>query len=265
MMNKLISKIKKLNNRGSSLVVVIIVIAFVCILGTLLLYLSVMNYQMKSNDYKTRVSFYGAEEPLEELKVQLAIDMSEACEKAYIDVMTNFNSLITDDLTVGSDMRASKYKEFVLDELETIWLTRNGGIGGGTVNWVNAIKYSLPVDKANPTAPNKPIYHVMDDSHTADNCGVSGCSCKYHIIVPDLGTDDRFVYDEIEGRAVLKDIIVVYTENDFVSVISTDFCMVVPDYNWDMQQSINNASSAHTNRQKIDYEKYVVYLNYTKQ
>ena len=58
----------KLNNKGSALVTVVIVIAFITILATLILYLSVMNFQMKANDYRTKESFYGAEIPLEEIK-----------------------------------------------------------------------------------------------------------------------------------------------------------------------------------------------------
>ncbi len=250
MMNRLKSRLKKLNNRGSSLVVVIIVISFVCILGTLLLYLSVMNYQMKSNDYNTRVSFYGAEEPLEELRVQMAVDMSTACEQAYIDVMVQYASLVT------SDMRSTEYIGSVFREIEDIWNNRTGAGGGGTTDWVAGIETALH---------NNSQYHVMTGTTTTTHCGNNTCSCPYHIIVLDMGTADRLVFDEANGTIILNDIKVVYTENSFVSVISTDFYMAVPEYNWDMQQNINIGTSAHTTRLKIDYEKCVVYLNYTKQ
>lgn len=251
MISRLKNCMKKMNNKGSSLVIVIIVISFVCILGTLLLYLSVMNYQMKSNDYKTRVSFYGSEEPLEELRVQLAADMSAACEKAYIDVMVQYSSLVT------SDMRSSKYNELVLEELESIWNGRTGGGGGATADWVVGINAALY---------NNSDYHVMSGNTTTMPCAVgSSCTCPYHIIVLDMGTEDRLVLDDVKGQAVLNDIKVFYTENEFTSVVTTDFCMVLPEYNWNMQQNINVAANADPSRTKIDYEKCVVYLNYTKQ
>ncbi len=250
-MNRLKNRLKKLNNRGSSLVVVIIVISFVCILGTLLLYLSVMNYQMKSNDYKTRVSFYGAEEPLEELRVQMAVDMSTACEQAYIDVMVQYASLIS------SDMRSTEYIGAVFREIEDVWNSRTGGGPGLISDWQAGIETALH---------NNSQYHVITAEDTATHCGNSSCTCPYHIIVMDMSSGDRMVFDEANGTIILNDIKVVFTENEFVSVISTDFYMAVPEFDWDMQQNINVVSgSMDTTRKKIDYEKSVVYLNYTKQ
>lgn len=250
MTDRLKNKVKKLNNRGSSLVVVIIVISFVCILGTLLLYLSVMNYQMKSNDYKTRVSFYGAEEPLEELRVQLAVDMSQACEQAYIDVMTQYASLVT------SDMRSTEYVGAVFREIKETWDGRTGAGGGGTTDWVAGIEDALH---------HNSDYCVITGDEFVTFCGSATCTCPYHIIVMDMSSGNRLEFDETTGSIILNDIRVIYTENDFVSVITTDFYMAVPEYNWDMQQNINVAGSVHTVREKIDYEKAVVYLNYTKQ
>ena len=245
------SKIKKLNNKGSSLVVVIIVISFICILGTLLLYLSVMNYQMKSNDYKTRVSFYGAEEPLEELRVQLAVDMSSACEKAYMDVMTSYSSLLTEE------MRSTEYIGSVFRQLEDIWNDRTGYVPGGTPDWVAAIKAALH---------DNSDYHVISGDSGTVECTDASCTCSYHIIVLDVS--DRLILDKNTGKATLQGIKVVYTENEFTSVVTTDFCMAVPEYDWSMEGNTNSVPGAGvivTDRQKIDYEKSVVYLNYTKQ
>ena len=249
MINSLRNRIKKLNNRGSSLVVVIIVIAFVSILGTLLLYLSVMNYQMKSNDYKTRVSFYGGEEPLEELRVQMAADMSEVCEKAYMEVMSEYSSL------VSSDMRSTKYKEYVLDGLQTIWAGRTADASG--TNWVQGISRALQ---------NNSDYHVISGTVDTIHCGTVGCTKPYHIVLLNLAAgEDRLECDDVEGRAILQKIKVVYEENEFYSIITTDFCMLIPEFNWNMQQNINVENNATPTRQTIDYEKSVVYLNYTKQ
>ncbi len=249
MINKLINKAKKMNNRGSSLVIVIIVISFVCILGTLLLYLSVMNYQMKSNDYKNRVSFYGAEVPLEELRVQLAVDMSTACEQAYLDVMVQYDTLIT------SEMRSTEYIGAIFRGIESVWNTRTGGGGGATADWAAGIRAALQ---------NNSKYCVTTGDNTKTHCGGS-CSAPYHIIVLNMSAGERLTFDKDEGTIILNDIKVVYSENDFVSVITTDFCMAVPEYKWDMQQNINNGTNVHTTREEIDYEKSVVYLNYTKQ
>lgn len=56
----------KLNNDGAALVTVIVVITFISILATVILYSSGMNFAMKTTDIKTKVSFYDAETAMEQ-------------------------------------------------------------------------------------------------------------------------------------------------------------------------------------------------------
>ncbi|MDE6518408.1 MAG: hypothetical protein K2L18_11285, partial [Acetatifactor sp.] len=65
----------KLNNDGSAIVTVLVVVAFITILATIMLYVSGMNFQMKVADYRTKESFYQAETPVEELRAQLVKDV----------------------------------------------------------------------------------------------------------------------------------------------------------------------------------------------
>lgn len=245
----------KLNNKGSALVVVIIVIAFITILATLILYLSVMNFQMKGNDYRTKVSFYGAEVPLEELRVQLAIDMSEACEVAYANVMAQYDILIDS----SGSTRMNAYSTAIFNELGSIWNARNAVPTGGT-DWVEGIKKAL-----NDTASDE--YHVISGASSVMTCSDPDCGCAYHIIVMDMPSGTRLEFNDAEKKAILHDIKVVYTENSFTSVITTDFCFYIPEFDWSVESYANTWTDGVStiNRTKIDYEKCVVYLNWSKQ
>lgn len=256
MINREKTRQKKLNNKGSALVVVIIVIAFICILATLILYLSVMNYQMKANDYRTKVSFYGAEIPMEELRVQMAVDMSSACEKAYMDVMSQFDIM----LDGTGDARKTEYIGAVFTELEAIWDDRNYVVADGTSSWVQGISVALQ-----DTSTDE--YHVINGDATTLTCTDADCDCTYHIIVVDMAGADRIEFDEATGKAVINDIKVVYTENSFTSVIATDFCFYIPELDWSIEGYSDTWAdgTSTTERTKIDYEKCVVYLNWTKQ
>lgn len=256
MINKGELKREKLNNKGSALVVVIITIAFVCILATLILYLSVMNYQMKSTDYRTRVSFYGAETPLEELRVQMAVDTSQAAEEAYMQVMTQYG-ILNDG---SGDTRTTEYIGAIFTEIEEIWDARNLDPVTGTSSWVLGISKALGDTGSD-------AYHVLAGDTSTSTCTDADCDCSYHIIVMDLAGADRLQFDEAQGRATLQGIKVVYTENSFTSVISTDFCIYVPEFDWSVERYSNTWTDGTSTitRQKIDYEKCVVYLNYTKQ
>ena len=60
-------------NKGSTLVTVVVVVAFMSILATIILYLAGENYKTKAIDQKTKDSFYDAEVVVEQIKTQLAI------------------------------------------------------------------------------------------------------------------------------------------------------------------------------------------------
>lgn len=73
----------KVNNSGAALVSVVIVIAFVSVLVTTVLYMAGMNYYSKATDRETKQSFYEAEIPLEMIKAELMLEAKTAHQKAF--------------------------------------------------------------------------------------------------------------------------------------------------------------------------------------
>lgn len=266
---KIVKKLQS-NNKGAALVTVIVVIAFICVLTTLLLYLSVMNYQMKSTDYKTKVSFYGAEIPLEELRVCLAEDMSACSELAYKSVMSQFSALPSEEL------RRAEYERVIWESMQEIWNTRKTNpLGNDAVadpnGWCFGIASALFEQYNNPNYPKK--YHVIldDAAGTVLDCGNDDCPAPYHIIVKNLGSDQLKMIEDTADPTnhymLLSGIKVSYTENSFSSVISTDFCMNIPKFDWSVNEYSPtwNDAEGTTTRTQIFYEKCVVYMNYMKQ
>lgn len=86
-----IRQVKKKRNQGFSLFTVIIAVSFVAILGLLVLYIALSNFQMKITDLKGKDSFYTAERALEEIRAGLQEDVGEAMSKAYTQVLENYN------------------------------------------------------------------------------------------------------------------------------------------------------------------------------
>lgn len=71
-------KEQKQNNRGSSIILVLAVIAIVGILAAVLLSVSLMNYRMKVVNLHSQKNFYDAETVLNEIKTGLEDDVSYA-------------------------------------------------------------------------------------------------------------------------------------------------------------------------------------------
>lgn len=78
-------------NQGFSLLTVIVAVAFIGILGLLILYIAMANFQMKITDMKGKDSFYTAEKALEEVRTGLQEDVGEAMSVAYIKVLETYS------------------------------------------------------------------------------------------------------------------------------------------------------------------------------
>lgn len=85
------------NDKGSALIVCIIVLLFVSILATVILYMAGINYRMKKAEYRTRRTFYEGEQPLERIQTNLIIPVSEALNIAYIKTNSNYAQLASTD------------------------------------------------------------------------------------------------------------------------------------------------------------------------
>ncbi|MGB4659532.1 MAG: hypothetical protein WBI07_10145 [Mobilitalea sp.] len=81
-----------LNNRGASLIMVIVGFAFVAMLGSIVITTAINNIQMKQIDEKSKQSFYSAEAALDEIKVGLAEDVSKQMAVAYQVVLEKYSS-----------------------------------------------------------------------------------------------------------------------------------------------------------------------------
>lgn len=110
-------KERKDNNRGFSLFSVLIAVSFVAILGMLILYIALANFNMKVTDLKGKDSFYTAERALEEIRTGLQEDVGEAMSTAYTKVLEDYDKdSNTQDATMDAQ-RQSQFETFFLDEL----------------------------------------------------------------------------------------------------------------------------------------------------
>ena len=81
----------KLNNKGASLVTVIIVIGFIGILAGVVMMTSLINFKMKRVNVYAKDTFYSAEQVLDEINIGLQRYISDSISAAYTDVMQNYS------------------------------------------------------------------------------------------------------------------------------------------------------------------------------
>lgn len=78
---------KKHNNSGATLVAVLIVIAFIAILGSVSIASAMVNLKMKVVDKNSQRTFYSCEEAVDEIYSKLGMESMDSLETAYQDVM----------------------------------------------------------------------------------------------------------------------------------------------------------------------------------
>lgn len=217
------------------MVTMIVVVLFITILATTLLYVSGMNFQIKQTNYRNQKSFYSGESSLENIRAQLLVDVSDAAATAYQSVCAEYVTLDT------GDSRKWEYHHRFIDALRDEW----NGRGADWNVWLGT--YMTAGATLELTVPD------------TNGDGV-------------IGAVDVLDVHEDEGYVVIQGLKVTYTNSaGYTSVITTDFYVQAPTLNWDVNASemtaiadVNDKKKAMV-QTKVKAADYVEYVNWTKQ
>lgn len=80
------------DNKGATLVVVIVAMALLGILSSIILYTTYINYTIKLTESKANNNFYTGEMAMEEIKAGLEQEVSQAFSSAYLAIMQDYNA-----------------------------------------------------------------------------------------------------------------------------------------------------------------------------
>ena len=215
----------KKDNRGSSLVMVVISIAFIGTLVAMMVYLVYYNYLMKYTDRSAKNNFYTAESALNEIKAGIEQDVSDAMVESYYKVISEH--------TADTAQNQQAYFEIEYrDNLKTILNVQNQMMGSTGLQ--EDVNYYEPADLT--------AYWV--ETPTASAPGQEGAYMETlpHGSWTGLGTDTGLQSFKDEGPLVvfksgniieLKNVRISYTNEDgYVSVIETDIDIETPEINF---------------------------------
>lgn len=193
------------NNKGMSLVTVIITIGFVSILVSILLMVSMINFKMKKINANAKDSFYSAEQVLDEINLGLQKDISDALSSAYTDILVKYN----DEETERKNKKLqTKYYEYLWGKLET--------------------------DSTHTTYSTDTLYAYLKSStqwRGGDEDGY-GAILRATDSVGNIGTKGGMVTYENSG-IVLKNLTVYYKDKKgIVSEIKTDIRLSYPNFDF---------------------------------
>lgn len=186
------SSLIKLNNRGASLIMVVIGLACVLAFGTIAVSAAITNYQTKYVDSKAKTNYYSAEAALDEIKTGLSEDMGKALSKAYHNIFTKYS--------VQNDaMRRNLFRTTLTQEM-----MNSLGVSVGTTD--------IPLSRINA--------YLKETKKSAP--GMDGAEV---IAVSSLDTTSSEDYIAIRGLKIS------YSRGQYCTYLTTDIKLMIPgDY-----------------------------------
>lgn len=197
------------DNKGFSLITVIITVAFIGILGLLVLYLALQNFNMKITGIKGKDSFYTAEQALEEIRLGLQQDVGEAMSAAYIKVMEDYNKQSSSSDEVLDEIRQKAFETAFLQELTS----RVRQFGKDGASDLPLGRYSMDYLKS---------YVDLEEMDDFD------ANTETLIVTTPEGKDPVLESDPKSGL-LLKNLKVIYVDaKGYAAIIETDIRLGIP-------------------------------------
>ncbi len=179
--------------------------AFVGILASLILSLSVSNFQMKTVDRQAQTNFYTAESLVDELKAGLEEKYAELIENCYKEILVSYSNL-------SVDSRNSKFKEILLRQ------------------FLNDIDTSIPFSyySMNTYSYRSDYFNQFIKDKVEGTISISSSNPSNNLDweLDYLASDKQYIK--------FKDILVAYTDaNGYQSAIETDLKIAFADVAFD--------------------------------
>ncbi len=214
----MLSRMKKLNNCGVSLFVVVVCIAILSILGTLMVSVTMTNLQMKMIEGKSKKNFYSCEKAMEEIRTAVQEITATAIRKVYeTKVLNNYASYLPDD-RIPEDVRIRNQR---VQNLVIIELVK--ALGDPTT-----YLYDETGNRISPVE-GKDILLIKDyfDVYLSDKEITDGEeSDKEKTVI----VNQPKLLIESEPCVRIQDLTVKYNNGEYSSAITSDIVVQIPDF-----------------------------------
>jgi len=191
----------KLNDRGSSIIIVIVAVAFIGMLASVILWMSMINMQMKYADFRSKNNFYTAETVLDQINLGLQNEVSYSFKESYSETMQKYSAL---DENARQASFIESYKSRLCDKL--------------------AVDQTSAVMKYDVDSLKKYV-----DQALLDQSEITAIEGK------------EAVLSKTEAGVVLKNLKVSFTNTEgYKTIIATDIVLNVPDIDFTQTSTISD-------------------------
>ncbi|WP_027215397.1 hypothetical protein [Butyrivibrio fibrisolvens] len=202
--SRILSSLQKVkdDDRGMSMVMAIVVLSFVGLLLSIIMYMSLYNFEMKSQQFKIQENYYSAEVAMNEISAGLQVEASTCFSDAYISIMQKYSESLTDkEKEESSKLVWQKYKATLMTKLSgkdfTEYVTRNNASDPPYVQVTRSSEITEFEDFIRISG--------VKVTYTDETGDVSIIETDINIKCPDLGFNTKFSLPIVVGYALVAD------------------------------------------------------------
>lgn len=263
---------------GAAVLMVLLVSVFVILMGSSVLFTSQNGYLVKIVDRMGLDSFYSTESLLDQVRAEVQDFSSVALKDSYTKVMSEYSFIVSSNADEESirDAAQIKFSEYFLEELDSYYVNdtalnredrvNDSGIGTEIFNFMSVSDFNTMVNGFN-AADNGSTIALSDALYTTgvDVNGTTSVGGTYNpaALAELLGLDDDVTieaYRSVDGtgngyftlehgvagdRMVIQDVTISFMEDGYMTYITTDIIIEMPDFVYSGDTNDGNVSSVY--------------------
>ncbi len=223
------SRERRLGNRGSTFIVVIVAVSFLAVLGTVIIAVSAANVQMKNLEYVSTRNFYADERVLDDVYHGIGKVASDYLARSYTEVLARIDATGAAEEYEDQQAAFNAFSQSFVIRLMDLY--GNPGTSAtsatATPNTLSMLQSYITV--RDPSDPSNPVI-TLESFREVEIIDVDG---------EQLSRDDIIDSGAVPYQYIFQDLVVNYLETDasgastgFESTITTDIVIEVPFVNF---------------------------------
>ena len=218
LMQRFKKKIKKLDNRGSSIVMVVVALAFIGIIVGALLSAAMYGYRQKLQNLNAKNNFYNVEQSMQEIYAGVGINTIEEMQRAYTYTLTNmvyFDTFEETYVSLDDDSANFLFKSKFMEYLSTsAYFSDEEALADCLASYITNDTVKLDKDKLS-------VQKIKDENGNLDE-----------IIIKNVTLTRTQPYKNPDGK-----------ETYYTQTVSADIEIVKPEFNVNFSKLANEYPS----------------------
>lgn len=214
------NRLFQLNNRGASLIAVLVAIVVVGVMGSVIMQLTITNLQMKEVERQSKKNFYSAEEFMGYLTNRINVQSGKELQESFNDMLARYKSVSQSELKLRK-----AFSKAYLDRMISYYK-----LAGSTPSQkIVDEEVTYEINYYDVSKVTNLIYAASDTEVPA---AIKSSTDKYGFEIVD---SQAFYYADYDNATFTLSNVCVFAKDDFgnKNKIQTDIVFHVPDINLD--------------------------------